>query len=164
MHGSEDIRHILDWTECNRRHEYLCPLRSFQNPNIWGAGKWRERNETYNRLAIKKDLTWTFHSLNDIQTPPSLFFFPFIYFWVTNCMDSFHLRFLHPCHYCTWWPWFQDILLRTWDGIHLYSHRWWRWCKYYSHNHCMHSCLPSYRHFQLQTCKWHLVYHDPWFK
>ena len=59
MHGSEDIRHILDWTECNRRHEYLCPLRSFQNPNIWGAGKWRERNETYNRLAIKKDLTWT---------------------------------------------------------------------------------------------------------
>ena len=79
-------------------------------------------------------------------------------------MDSFHLQFLHPCHYCTWWPWFQDILLRSWDGIHLYWHRWWRWCKYYSHNHCRHSCLLLYHHFQLQTCRWHLVYYDPWFK
>ena len=115
-------------------------------------------------LQLKKRSNLKVSHLNDIQTSPSQFFFPFIYFWVANCIDSFHLQFLHLCHYCTRWPWLQDILLRSWDGIHLYSHRWWRWCKCCSHNHRMHSRPLLYRHFQLQTCRWHLVYRDPWFK
>ena len=54
--GSDDIVHILDSTECNRRHEYLCSLRSLKNANIKVTGRWIEGNETHRRLAIKEKI------------------------------------------------------------------------------------------------------------